>query len=436
MMNSTEYKKYHEAFMQDNHGTSAFHTFLCILFTVQSSVYISIQYALPTYSQYIREYAIIVWPMILAHTILADYIAILNCFMSVMLLHKCLLHYKNGIKNFQVKNIFKSDRLPIISCLRGLTYLITALCILAVDFHDFPRYLAKTERYGYSLMDTGVGLFVIISGMVHKDLSKNSVTSIIKSNIKFITVLFLLGVARFMSIKQLDYQEHVTEYGVHWNFFFTIAVCKIMSLFFLYLSNQALILSIVLLIVHEYVLYHGLQDWVFGDSRRDSLLSANREGLSSSLGYVSMYLFGVHIRQLLLNKTVTKYDILWRFLFGTLLLWVLTFTLNLLRPTSRTLANGGYCLFIETIVVSITAVIYFVTVLCEEKDNIQVPLILSTINSNGLTYFLVANLLTGAVNLSIRTLFVSSSVTFAILNIYMVSTFLLIVFLKNIGLTI
>jgi hypothetical protein len=35
--------------------------------------------------------------------------------------------------------------------------LVTAICILGVDFPIFPRRFAKTADYGYGLMDLGKG---------------------------------------------------------------------------------------------------------------------------------------------------------------------------------------------------------------------------------------------------------------------------------------
>ena len=95
--------------------------------------------------------------------------------------------------------------------------LATCICILAVDFHIFPRRFAKAETYGTGLMDVGVGAFVFNAGMVSR--SHKTWAERLKSAVPMIT----LGLVRLATVKGVDYQEHVTEYGIHWNFFFTLA---------------------------------------------------------------------------------------------------------------------------------------------------------------------------------------------------------------------
>lgn len=59
-----------------------------------------------------------------------------------------------------------SSRPDYISVSRAVICLLTAICILAVDFQCFPRKLAKTEHFGFSLMDVGVGLFIFSNGII------------------------------------------------------------------------------------------------------------------------------------------------------------------------------------------------------------------------------------------------------------------------------
>lgn len=441
MINASDYKKYHESFMENNHGTTALHTFFRVFFTVQTSLLCSIRPMNSELERYLTEYIVIVLSMIVAHTVFIDYLYILNfVVISFVIIELLNTHRIEDIhRAFTRYNTFEGNKIQSITCMRALTYLITVFCILAVDFQDFPRYLAKTEKFGYSLMDTGVGLFVLMSGLVHKDVNKDSIISIIKGNTKFFSVLVTLGLVRYFSVKQLDYQEHITEYGVHWNFFFTLAVCKLISSIILYYSKKPFLSSMVTLVLHEYLLFNGLQDWVFSGSPRISLIDANREGVTSSLGYVSLYLFGVHVRSMLNDNSNFRYKVIFHFTLNAVGLWILSYFVNLYRPTSRTLANAGFCIYLEALLVTVETFLYLFEMLYQDKErklSFTVPLILSSINQNGLIYFIAANLLTGFINLTVRTLFTHSFVTFLILNTYMLTTLALSVYLKRNGIKI
>ncbi|XP_047514759.1 phosphatidylinositol-glycan biosynthesis class W protein-like [Pieris napi] len=433
-MNSTEYKLYHESQMKNNNGSNAVHTFFCIFFTVQCTLLCAIQEKKQLPLQYLYEYIVIVLPLILAHTLLAEYIYHLNIIIMIVLLYNVVnLNIPKMLEIFNDSNRISRKRLHTITSLRGLTYLITAVAILAVDFKHFPRYLAKTEMYGYSLMDTGVGLFVLMSGLVHRDFQNDNLLKIGKSNFKVISILLILGIGRFVSIKQMNYHEHVTEYGVHWNFFFTLAFCKLISTMFLLASNKPLLLSIITIFIHEILLYNSLEEWVFNSSLRLTLIDANREGISSNLGYVCLYLFAVHIKKLLLKENKSPLKKLVSYAIASVFL---AYFVNLFRPTSRTLANAGYILFLISVLLVILSLLLFFEICLENKKVFQSPLIVSAINDNGLIYFLICNISTGLVNLMFQTLLLSAGNTFVILNIYMVSTIFVTVLLNKLDIQI
>jgi phosphatidylinositol glycan class W len=108
--------------------------------------------------------------------------------------------------------------------------------------------------------------------------------------------MLALGIGRYLSIKASNYHEHVTEYGVHWNFFLTLAATKFVSaLFFLVFPvGWCWVISVTLSICHEGALSTRLAEWALDDARpRDTFLEANREGIVSVPGYVAIYLAGV-----------------------------------------------------------------------------------------------------------------------------------------------
>ncbi|CAK9302361.1 unnamed protein product, partial [Gordionus sp. m RMFG-2023] len=98
--------------------------------------------------------------------------------------------------------------------------LATLICILGVDFRVFPRHLAKSEFYGLGFMDFGVGAFVFTNALI----SQNST---FRKTLKSSGILILFGVLRTLFIKHLNYHEHISEYGSHWNFFITLASVKV-----------------------------------------------------------------------------------------------------------------------------------------------------------------------------------------------------------------
>ncbi|RLO01950.1 hypothetical protein DYB28_014964 [Aphanomyces astaci] len=63
-----------------------------------------------------------------------------------------------------------STEKPAVTCFRAQMMICTyeahnCVAILAVDFTIFPRRFAKTETFGVSLMDSGVGLFIMSSAL-------------------------------------------------------------------------------------------------------------------------------------------------------------------------------------------------------------------------------------------------------------------------------
>merc|ERR1712091_362270 len=90
-------------------------------------------------------------------------------------------------------------------------------------------------------MDLGAGSFVVSGGFVswHARRSRRSggtgkltYWSALKPVVVRSAPLLVVGLIRLATNKGLEYQEHVSEYGVHWNFFFTLAVVGILSTMF------------------------------------------------------------------------------------------------------------------------------------------------------------------------------------------------------------
>lgn len=356
-----------------------------------------------------------------------------------------------------------------ISMFRGGLMLYTCLGILAVDFRAFPRRFAKVETFGTGHMDLGVGAIVFAAGLVSRagtyDPSQRSQTlrQRMLSTLTHVTPLLILGFGRLAATKATGYHEHVGEYGLHWNFFFTAAGVSLVTSLVSVPRHLAGPLAALLLAAHQAALSRGgLSSWVMTWERyEDELLSANKEGLVSLPGYWALHLAGVAAGTALTQgvdaavyagggppppgqpkgaagtagggaaaaaarrpRSVSAWP-LWRWLAGVaaadVALWAATWAVEeWVEPVSRRSCNAAFVLWT-------CAMCVWALLLCAATELLSAaaptgsgggPRFAAAFNRNMLLLFLLANLLTGAVNLSINTLRVADSLARVIVGFY------------------
>ncbi|KAK2627411.1 hypothetical protein QTJ16_003377 [Diplocarpon rosae] len=346
---------------------------------------------------------------------------------------------------------------PFLTTYRGSMMVITCLAILAVDFRIFPRRFAKVESWGTSLMDVGVGSFVFSAGIVAaRPLLKARfagtpaapLSTRLHQSLRPSLPLLILGLIRLYTVKGLDYAEHVTEYGVHWNFFFTLGLLPpFVALFqslFAYIPSYAG-LAVLLGVAYQAALeFTGLKAFVL-TGPRGNLLEQNREGIFSFGGYLAIFLAGQELGLLVLPRGVgaSPRDVRKRLLLKLAawsLGWIVLFNLatnysyGLSLSVSRRLANLPYFLWIAAFnSVQLTGFCLIETVFFprahagakaepeEETYRACTSRVLEAFNRNGLAVFLLANLGTGVVNLTVPTLHVSRVQAMGILVVYAVA---------------
>ena len=194
---------------------------------------------------FLLEYSTTVFPAVLIFTVLADYttyVLFLELFITGVMISSI---YSSSKILSSIKSALSSPfppRLPFLTLTRTYINLFTAVAILGVDFKIYPRRLAKAELYGAGLMDVGVGSFLMAHGLTSPEAREQGPNirgnpqrgyfGLIGLTVRHVLPLLVLGFVRLLAVKTLGYQEHVTEYGVHWNFFFTIATVRVRGGFF------------------------------------------------------------------------------------------------------------------------------------------------------------------------------------------------------------
>nr|CCA26326.1 delta 5 fatty acid desaturase putative [Albugo laibachii Nc14] len=328
----------------------------------------------------------------------------------------------------RIKSLSKltQKQLPFVTCFRSQLMISTCIAILAVDFQIFPRRLAKTETFGFSVMDIGVGSFLLSSGLV-SPFSRNVGT--IRKNIRSLThsrtkrfynwirpiiAVLAMGLARVWAVKAVEYQEHVTEYGVHWNFYFSLATVYVLHSILEKLGEWAVSpwSAIALLVGYQYFLSNlGGSDLILQAPRTNWFLQ-NREGILSITSYESLYLFATAIGRWIFSTS--KLDNLKgsQVLAPQLLLLSIVLAIScwisnvLIESPSRRMVNLPYVLWVLATAVFLLSVYSFIYAYSAFP---RIPLLFEGISQNLLLVFIVANIMTGVVNLSMKTIYASSA---------------------------
>ncbi|KAL2675301.1 Glucosaminyl phosphatidylinositol (GlcN-PI) nositol acylation protein [[Neocosmospora] mangrovei] len=351
---------------------------------------------------------------------------------------------------------------PFLTNFRGCMMIVTCVAILAVDFRLFPRRFAKVETWGTSLMDLGVGSFVFSGGVVaarpvlrEKAVGRTTgratpLTHRVIHSMRHSIPLLVLGVIRLLSVKGLDYAEHVTEYGVHWNFFFTLGFLPP----FVAIFQSALrwipsfaALSLLVGISYQVLLETtNLKAYVLTAPRTD-LISMNREGIFSFIGYLAIFLAGQDTGMFVIPRNIPPRStaspgaqrntllmtmVVWGGVWTGLYLICTNYTYGFGLTVSRRLANLPYVLWVvafNTLQLAGFAIVdtvffpafYNAQDAKTEKEAYEkaTSRVIRAYNRNGLAVFLLANLLTGLVNMTVKTLDASPAATIGILVAYM-----------------
>ena len=386
------------------------------------------------------------------------------CFLLIALTITHNINYFPGVKTI-LRSPFPSS-FPFLSNARSYINLMACVSILAVDFTSlFPHKFGKTHSYGTGLMDVGVGMFIAAHGTTSKYARRDSPPlagwreywSQVYAEMRVITPIFFLGLIRLVLMTVMHKSPPLYEYGYHWNFFFTIGCVRILAAFILPLLPQKIsitscVTATLTCLVYEYWLVNqGLREFIL-HAERTGLYSSNREGIYSCIGFTALYLYSVSLGAILFSerKTVWEWSVFSSALSSlTFLCWVLIYlTASRIEPISRRLTNLPYILWMVGLMllfINIFLVFDIITIFISSMrefkkrnrssqnyqsststntrdeltiqiertpppDHIQVSnknyflsTLIQAIDYNQLIYFLLANILTGIVNLVVDT---------------------------------
>ncbi|KAJ3441562.1 phosphatidylinositol-glycan biosynthesis class w protein [Anaeramoeba flamelloides] len=251
--------------------------------------------------------------------------------------------------------------------------------------------------------------------------------------------LVIVGLCRFLTLILTNYQRHFSEYGVHWNFFYTLASITFLStiLFNFIQPKYAAFYGVMIMLGHQFALKNGMRDFL-QFAQRTNFFSKNKEGFASLPGFFALFLVACTIGYYIFKQGDSKKN--WIKLYKSfiaidIILWICYYFSNtFIEPVSRRSVNlsYGFCVFAHFIL----QLIGYITIDCftvpyhEEIAPIymkNLPLnerstsITIGLNSNQLGLFIFANICVGITNCTFQTIYLSKISGFIYVLLYMAS---------------
>ncbi|KAF1766810.1 hypothetical protein GCK72_006768 [Caenorhabditis remanei] len=402
--------------------------------------------------KFVADVIFLCLPSLLAMTLLSEHLYILTLIMSIVsgvlllfVLFEASEHNLSSSLRQAWTRIVEEQHRPtkFVTYFRSLTMVLVTVAILAVDFPIFPRRFAKTEKFGHSTMDVGVAAFIFQSALGSRMAKSPSSGRTLSNHSRpwYFTstfLLFVLGTGRALVLEIIGYPQHVTEYGVHWNFFFTLAAVRV---FYSILPRcYPFVLSVIFGICHQTMLKStGLQEWILDETanRRENLVTANAEGLTSLSGYLTIFYASLAIGELMAKTSIRVKSWIRRcfqlFIISLLLFLIQLATEKFVDPPCRRVVNITYIFSQLTLMTFATAVclsiqMFNVVVWCasfpqfskgDDPFSPVSPCLSDSINRNSLAFFLISNVLTGLINLSVSAHTLPAQYSFPILLGYL-----------------
>ena len=480
---TTNTRKYadKEEFVTGHDGTTPHEILLqCLVIPIGLHLYYKFHNAYFIHNNHIvadviLEFWTLIIPMLLVQTNLMSY-QTGPLILLVVMITFVYMTYGNKTDQVSIQEHYKPAYLTVH---RASVYILTTIAILAVDFPIFPRKYCKTETSGYGLMDIGASSFIIIAGWTSALSSAKSsvvadsgsekgvsITTLANKAIKKCAPLLIIGLIRLATNKGIEYQEHVSEYGVHWNFFFTLCCVEGIMVIWKgivrkYYEKDGMLALVLMVSYQLYLTKGGGQEFIENGERTcandGSFLCnafvANREGILGVVGYLTLRLLSEAIARFCLLPSHEILQGLWeqaqsddrvkkvsdnmtseqrkqvmllaivamKLLSMSLVLWAAHFflTVGLNIPNSRRSTNAAFILWSLAHNVTLLFMIHYVVPSISVGSHI--PRILEAVNRHGLAVFLSSNILTGLVNLTVDTLHASDAKAMLVLVIYLTS---------------